>query len=142
MAQEVKFCPECGKEVSDNAVVCPNCGVQIKSSHSGKSRLVAALLAFFLGAFGVHWFYIGKKVYGIIMLIASILLPVLFIVIFIATEYAIYSNGSDAGIIIMGNIVIFTVLLYLALLVVSFINGIMFLMQSDEEFQKKYCNNK
>lgn len=76
------------------------------------------------------------------MLIASILLPVLFIVIFIATEYVIYSNGSDAGIIIMGNIVIFTVLLYLALLVVSFINGIMFLMQSDEEFQKKYCNNK
>lgn len=44
MAQEVKFCPECGKEVSDNAVVCPNCGVQIKSSNSGKNRVKIELL--------------------------------------------------------------------------------------------------
>ncbi|WKE65624.1 TM2 domain-containing protein [Gallaecimonas kandeliae] len=32
-------------------------------------RLVAALLAFFLGAFGAHKFYLGKTTAGIIMLV-------------------------------------------------------------------------
>lgn len=38
------------------------------SSTPVKSRFVAILLAFFLGHFGVHYFYLGKKVYGIISL--------------------------------------------------------------------------
>lgn len=27
-------CPECGKEVSDNAVMCPNCGYGVKEHFS------------------------------------------------------------------------------------------------------------
>jgi TM2 domain-containing membrane protein YozV len=36
---------------------------------SPKSRLAAALLAFFLGALGVHRFYVGKVGTGILMLV-------------------------------------------------------------------------
>ncbi len=36
---------------------------------SPKSRLAAALLAWFLGVFGVHRFYVGKVGTGILMLV-------------------------------------------------------------------------
>ena len=36
---------------------------------SSKSRLVVLLLCFFLGAFGVHRFYVGKVGTGILMLL-------------------------------------------------------------------------
>ncbi len=36
---------------------------------SPKSRLAAALLAFFLGALGVHRFYVGKIGTGILMIV-------------------------------------------------------------------------
>jgi TM2 domain-containing membrane protein YozV len=36
-----------------------------------KSRVVAALLAFFVGAFGIHKFYLGETFAGIIYLIFS-----------------------------------------------------------------------
>ena len=49
MSNQVKYCTECGKEISSKAVVCPHCGVQIKplNFNSGKNRYVAAILAFF-----------------------------------------------------------------------------------------------
>ena len=39
------------------------------SNISPKSRLVALLLCFFLGAFGIHRFYVGKIGTGILMLV-------------------------------------------------------------------------
>ena len=39
---------------------------------SGKSRGVAALLAIFLGAWGVHYFYIGKTTPGVVFLLVSL----------------------------------------------------------------------
>jgi len=36
---------------------------------SPKSRLVVTLLAYFLGSLGIHRFYLGKIVTGIVMLI-------------------------------------------------------------------------
>ena len=63
MADNTKFCPECGKEVAANAVVCTGCGVQLKpiGLGSGKNKMVAALLAFFLGGFGIQWFYLNTQ---------------------------------------------------------------------------------
>jgi len=40
---------------------------------SGKTRGVAALLAFFLGTLGIHYFYLGKSTAGIVFLIASLI---------------------------------------------------------------------
>lgn len=38
---------------------------------SNKSRVVAALLAFFLGGMGIHKFYLGRAGWGIIYLLFS-----------------------------------------------------------------------
>lgn len=70
------FCYKCGKEIDDEAIVCPHCGCATKNYNprvknvapaqpreegvSSKSRLVALLLCIFLGIFGAHRFYIGK----------------------------------------------------------------------------------
>ena len=35
---------------------------------SGKSKMTAALLAIFLGSFGLHKFYLGKVVWGLLYL--------------------------------------------------------------------------
>lgn len=40
---------------------------------SGKSRGIAALLAIFLGAIGIHYFYLGKTTPGIVFLVASLI---------------------------------------------------------------------
>lgn len=56
---------------------CPKCGAEITEAHvcgatqpvSPKSRLVAAILAWYLGVFGVHRFYAGRIVSGIFMIL-------------------------------------------------------------------------
>ena len=40
---------------------------------SGKSRGIAALLAIFLGAFGIHYFYLGKTTPGVVFLVATLI---------------------------------------------------------------------
>ena len=59
-----KFCPNCGQAINKGQVVCTKCGVALKQEQgtatNAKSRNVAALLAFFLGAFGAHEFYLGN----------------------------------------------------------------------------------
>lgn len=39
-----------------------------KHNSNGKSKMVAALLAIFFGSFGLHKFYLGKVVWGLIYL--------------------------------------------------------------------------
>lgn len=93
-ANTKKFCENCGEPLIDGAKFCLACGSSVPTSisveehinqnvqqpvnrisqfetknnpapynptQSSKSRLVAALLAFFLGEFGAHRFYVGKK---------------------------------------------------------------------------------
>lgn len=57
-----KFCSNCGKEVNDEAAVCLGCGLKIKkvpANPNAKSKIAAGLLGIFLGALGVHNFYLG-----------------------------------------------------------------------------------
>lgn len=56
------FCKNCGKEMSNNAVSCPQCG---EPNLGGKSKVVATLLAFFLGGICIHRFYMGYVGMGI-----------------------------------------------------------------------------
>lgn len=85
-----KYCSHCGKEVNENAVICPNCGCQvgqmeqphivINNSNSNtntnvvggfgrmKNKWVAFLLCFFIGFLGAHKFYEGKVGMGILYL--------------------------------------------------------------------------
>ena len=70
------YCPNCAKELSDQAISCPNCGhpIQQKTAASAgkpvspKSRLAALLFCIFLGGLGVHRFYVGKVGTGVAMI--------------------------------------------------------------------------
>lgn len=66
-----------------------------------KSKIAAALLAFFLGVFGVHKFYLGRTGAGITMLICGtigwlLILPGLAIATIAFIEFIIYLVKTDA----------------------------------------------
>ncbi|GHT03809.1 hypothetical protein AGMMS49525_09470 [Bacteroidia bacterium] len=69
------FCPNCGNEVSENAVICVKCGVALKRQSKivevseGKDWLVTLLLCFFLGYLGIHRFYSGSTGIGVAQLL-------------------------------------------------------------------------
>ena len=106
-AADEKFCSECGAVIKAKAEICPKCGVRqlpppgiyISTTPDGKSKLIAALLALFLGGFGVHKFYLGRAGWGVVYL--------LFCWTFIPA-------------------------------IVGFIEGILLLVMSDSDFDRKY----
>lgn len=69
------FCKNCGKEIADNAIMCPSCGAPtqcgpaVPPDASEKDWLTTLLLCFFLGGLGIHSFYVGKTVNGVIQLL-------------------------------------------------------------------------
>lgn len=72
-----------------------------------KSKIAAGLLALFLGALGIHKFYLGYAQQGAIMLLVSLV----------------------GVFIIVGPIV---------MAVIAFIEGIIYFMKSDDEFDRIY----
>ncbi|MGL1931688.1 MAG: zinc-ribbon domain and TM2 domain-containing protein [Desulfotalea sp.] len=72
-----KFCSECGKKIKAKAEICPHCGVRqsappspfTSTTPNGKNKYIAALVAFFLGGFGAHKFYLGQIGLGIVYLL-------------------------------------------------------------------------
>ena len=73
-----KYCANCGKELTDEQDICLNCGVKVKKSTSSsdpnaKSKLAAGLFGIFLGAFGVHNFYLGFTGKAVAQLLISVL---------------------------------------------------------------------
>ena len=84
----MNYCPKCGTKIKDGESYCPNCGtkvnnvyegsvddttrtIQVPRSCSDKSRLVALLFCLFLGALGIHRFYVGKTGTGILWLLTA-----------------------------------------------------------------------
>lgn len=59
-ANNMVFCRECGKDLHHTAPICPNCGAVQPGGKGLKNKTAAALLAIFLGGFGVHRFYLGQ----------------------------------------------------------------------------------
>ena len=67
------YCQNCGKEISDNAVICVHCGCATGNySKNNKSMLVAILLWLFLGGLGLHRFYLGHTASGTVMLLCTL----------------------------------------------------------------------
>lgn len=113
-------CQFCGGEILMGAQKCRHCGEWLnrpvavaqpapqpiyiqreqKQYVSQKSKVVAALLAFFLGGFGVHEFYLGKTGAGVAFLLifccTSWMIFPIFIILFITFIQAIsYLCMSD-----------------------------------------------
>lgn len=77
-----------------------------------KSKMVAGILALFLGAIGIHKFYLGCTTAGIIMLVVFIF-----------------------GLILLG-------LPSLIIAIIAFVEGLIYLFKSDSDFEQIYVNNK
>ena len=78
------YCPNCGNSTLPEAVVCVKCGCKLmytnyyqppgsQGSVSSKSKIAAGLLGIFLGAFGVHNFYLGYTNKAVVQLVLGIL---------------------------------------------------------------------
>lgn len=80
--------------------------------YNEKSKIAAGLLAIFLGSLGIHKFYLGYTMTGIIMLLITLLGSLLFFL----------------GPLVMG--------------IISLVEGIIYLTKSDELFFLTYVQNK
>ena len=86
------------------------------TTSSGKSKIAAGLLAIFLGGLGIHKFYLGYTVPGVIFLLIN-------------------TVGWVITWMLLGipNIIIG---------IIAFIEGIIYLTKSDEEFEQTYVISK
>ena len=118
------FCKKCGNFNPPEAVFCTECGARIEENtqqgpeYNGyvkpvKSKVVAGLLALFLGGLGIHKFYLGYTQTGVIILVASIVGGLL-----------------TAGI---ANVIIG---------IVTLVEAIIYFTRSDYEFYQNYVVNK
>ncbi len=79
-----KFCTNCGHKLGENQSFCVSCGKKVDNTSENnsqkqysnipsKSKVIAGLLGIFLGAFGVHNFYLGYNNKAIAQLLITVL---------------------------------------------------------------------
>ena len=99
----MKYCAQCGAQLVDEAVVCPQCGCPVQPQRSidpnasPKSRLIALLLCVFVGGLGIHRFYVGKIGTGVLWLLTCI--EGIAGGIFNASFVAVVQTRIDAGVL-------------------------------------------
>lgn len=93
--QGTKYCSHCGASIAESAVICPHCGCQVDPIYAEpihitppppiyvnynygyrKNKWIAFLLCFFLGEFGIHKFYEGRILMGVVYLLTGGLLGI------------------------------------------------------------------
>ncbi len=65
------FCANCGAAMPAGAEICMNCGVK-KDGLNGQNKWIMALIAFFIGEFGVHNFIMGETKKGVLKIVLSV----------------------------------------------------------------------
>jgi len=100
------FCYKCGASIFAESEICPHCGVRQKhpARHDiltgDPNRVVAALLAFFLGLLGAHKFYLGQTTAGVVYLIFGtflcwLIFPAIVIWVLALIDGIVYLTYSD-----------------------------------------------
>ena len=124
----MNFCPACGQQTIPGAVICQTCGVDCTKYgiKSEKSKIVAGLLAIFLGVYGVHNFYLGKTKRAITQLALVIGGFLLYFIGIVAGSVLAASSAVVLGIvlIILG---VLGILAALAVGIWALVEGVMIL---------------
>jgi TM2 domain-containing membrane protein YozV/RNA polymerase subunit RPABC4/transcription elongation factor Spt4 len=113
---ESKHCQSCGTATQANQVMCTQCGVALlaRSSSAVNSRKIAAgVLAILLNCLGIHKFYLGYATEGVVMLLVSII----------------------GGFVACG-------IPTLVMSVIGIIEGVLYLVKSDQEFEDTYIRGR
>ncbi|HSN90894.1 MAG TPA: TM2 domain-containing protein [Anaeromyxobacteraceae bacterium] len=109
-----KYCHACAAVLDAAAQTCSACGTS-QAPRGGRSKIAAALLAFFLGGVGAHKFYLGRWGWGIVYLLFFwTLLPGLvalveFVLLLVMPEekfQAKYGGGGGGGAVVVIVIVV------------------------------------
>lgn len=94
------YCKNCGDQIPDYSAFCSRCGTPTTQNNINvsvnKDWLTALLLCIFVGALGIHRFYVGKIGTGILWLISGGVFGIGWIVdlIMIATDSFTDANGN------------------------------------------------
>lgn len=74
LPQHHVYCRGCGQAVHESAAACPKCGAPQRNQNGltfnggTHNRTTAAILALLLGGLGLHKFYLGSILWGVIYL--------------------------------------------------------------------------
>ena len=98
----------------------------------GKEKIVAILLALFLGTLGIHAFYLDDKRHGLTLLMLTLFGP--FCALLIGVLIGIIIAGEAAGVFA----VLFAVISILIPFVWAFVDFIKLCVISDDDFNSKY----
>ena len=117
------LCWYCGKWNPEEANRCDDCGLvparpegvpNLSSGIPVRARLAAAVFALFTGVLGLHKFYLGYTVQGLILIVATFASMILMSV----TQYA--------------------AVIKLVVVLIGITEGVLYLMQTDERFVETY----
>ena len=100
----MKFCTKCGKELYDEAVICPECGCSVsqkpeKLGEEDKVDVGFVILSVFIPLFGIIWWAVKAKetpkaaracgIAAIISWVASFVFTIVFYLVFYFIGYAV-----------------------------------------------------
>lgn len=110
------YCKNCGSSISDDAVICPNCGVQVgelkpsgsvraNESASPKAPNTVGLVGFILAMVGVLFWLIGVVATRVIFIVSILLSIAAIVCSALGMKNAKRNNAGHRGLSIAGLVV-------------------------------------